>query len=95
VDDALNGNPADPKLTPDQRAQIIRKHVAIRNRAAAFEALRLDYERTLAKLEASEKKLGEYEKSTPGAGGTAPASAAPVSGGAFNQFRDKLRKLAK
>lgn len=95
VDDAWAMNVNDPRLTKEQREMAVKKNVAVRNRAAAFEAIRLDFERLQAKYDAEHKKLEAYEKSTPGAGGTVPASAAPVAGGAFNQFRDKLRQLAK
>jgi hypothetical protein len=95
VDDAYARNVADPSLTPQERESLVKKAVAVRNRAAAFEALRLDYDRTAAKLAKVEKDLAGYQGSTPGAGGTIPPSSVPASGGAFNQFRDRLRKLAK
>lgn len=95
VEEAYSVNVADPNLTPDQRAAVVRKAVAVRNRAAAFEAIRLDYDRLAVKLAAVEKKLADYEKSTPGAGGLTPPNAAPSSGTAKEQMFSALRKLAK
>lgn len=96
VDEAYAKNAADPNLTPEERATIVRKGVAVRNRAAAFEALRLDHDRIVAKLSEVQKKLDGYESSTPGAGGTVPPGKAPEqSGGAFSRFQTKLRGLAK
>ncbi len=95
VDDTYAMNVRDPRYTPDQRALAIRKHVAVRNRAAAFEAIRFDYERTLTKLATVEKKLAEYEASTPGAGGTISPNGAPATGSAKEQMMQAIRKLAK
>jgi len=95
VDETYALNVRDPRLTPDQRALAIRKHVAVRNRAAAFEAIRFDYERTLTKLAEVEKKLAQYEESTPPIGGQTPANGAPVTGTAKEQMFSALRKLAK
>jgi hypothetical protein len=95
VDEALSGNPNDPKLTPDQRSLIIRRHVAVSKRAAAFSAVRLDLERTQAKLAAAEKELEGYKASTPGINGTLPGSTAPKTGSARESLFAAIRAKAK
>jgi hypothetical protein len=71
VDEAFTGSVADPKLSPEQRAAMIRKHAAVRNRAAGWGALRYENGTIKAKLEAAEKELAKYKSSTPPAGGSA------------------------
>lgn len=95
VDEAWKGNTTDPRLTPDQRAALVKRHVAVRNRAAAFEAMRLDYDRLAAKLESAEKKLAEYQESTPGTGGKVEPGTAPPPQNARAKMLADLRKLAK
>ncbi len=95
VDEALAGNPQDPKLTPDQRALIIKRHVALKNRAAAFSAVRLDLERTQAKLDKALKDLAAYQGSTPGLSGTLTPSSAPKTGSARDALMAAIRAKAK
>ncbi len=95
VDEALSANPTDPRMTPEQRALTVKKQLAIRNRAAAFDAIRLDYERTASKLAEVQKKLDAYEASTPGVSGTVPAGSAPSTGSAKESMFAALRKVAR
>lgn len=68
VENAFSANLRDPKLTKDQRAQIIQRMVTVRNRAVGFSALRLDNKRLTAELAAAKKALAEYNSSEPGKG---------------------------
>jgi hypothetical protein len=74
VDQAFSGSVSDPKLSPEQRAAMIRKHVAVRNRAASWGALKRENDSVKAKLAAIEKELAQYKSSTPPAGGSQPAA---------------------
>jgi hypothetical protein len=78
VDKAFAENPMDPRHTPEQRAEIVRRHAAVRNRAAAFGPMKYIIAKLREKLAALEKANGQYKGSEPpAAGGTdrnAPAT---------------------
>jgi hypothetical protein len=63
-------NPEDPKLTPQQRAEIVKKHAAIFNRSSAFPLMK----RTIIGLE---KQLAEAKKELEGFKGSRPDAGAP------------------
>ena len=87
VDEAFGKNPMDPKLTPEERAAVVRKHAAVRNRAAAFGPMKYIIARLRAEVEALKKANGEFKGSQPPAGGgTSAGGAAPTSGA-----KDKMR----
>lgn len=69
VDDAMSANARDPRLTPEQRAEIVKKHAAIRNRAAAFSVLRNQIERLEKQLADAHNELKQYKETAPPSGG--------------------------
>jgi hypothetical protein len=79
VNDAFLANAGDPKLTPEQRADIIRQHVSVRGRAIGFTALRLENTRLKAQLAEVQKVVASYKKAEPGAGDGHATTAAPVT----------------
>lgn len=95
VDQAFSANPLDPKLTPEQRALVVRQHAAVRNRAAAFGRLTHQLEQAEAKYAAVLKELEEYKKGEPpGTGGRQT----PTEGGGTSvreSMMGALRKMAK
>ena len=96
VDHAFNQDPRDPKLTPEQRAAVVKRHAAVRNRAASWGAMRHELTRVQAKLEAAEKQLKGYKGSTPGTAGSTPASnTTAVPGRGMDRLMAGLDKLAK
>lgn len=93
VDEAYAANATDPRLTPEQRREIIRKHTAVRNRAAAYQPLLNENRKLKSRLTELEKKLSEYQESEPTtAGRTATGTAAPPS--AREAMLADLRKRA-
>lgn len=96
VDQAFSTNPLDPRLTPEQRAQVVRKHAAVRNRAAAAGRL-IAWNRSLEeKLSKALEELKQYKASTPpttAPSGTPPAASGRVS--AWDSVRSGLQKYAK
>ena len=52
ADRAFSVNPLDPRLTPEQRAQVVQLHSAVRNRAAAFGRLSYQNEKLSNELAA-------------------------------------------
>lgn len=95
VDSGSSENPLNPALTSEQRAAIIRKHVAIRNRAAAYGVIKHEYKKLQAQLAEVQEKLKQYESSTPTTEGGARPASAPVNGRASDRIYAKLRSLAK
>src|ERR1700744_1285778 len=98
VDKGFAMNPRDPKLTPEQRTEAIRRHAAIRNRAAGWGALRLEVERLGQQLKATQAELAQYKESEPGANGdrTPNPPGAPGTGGtAKEKMFAELQKRAK
>lgn len=65
ADRAFTESPFDPKLKPEERAAIVRRHSAVRNRAAAFGRIVL-WNKTLKEQVASlEKELSDYRNGEP------------------------------
>lgn len=97
VDEAFGKNPSDPKLTPEERAAIVKKHAAVRNRAAAFGPMKYLIAKLREKLAALEKSNGEFKASTPPAGGgtAAPGGGAPGGGSAATRMRAAGDKYAR
>lgn len=97
VDRAFSENPMDPSLTAEQRAAIVKRHAAVRNRAAAFGRVSYQLEQARAELAELKKKLNGYQESEPGAGDARPggASSGSAPGSAKDQVFQELRKRAK
>ncbi len=96
VDKAFSENPADPKLTPEQRKEVIRRHAAVRNRAAAWGPMRVKMEALAAQVKALTEELGQYKELEPGAGGDRKTNAPNAPGGtAKEQMMDALKKKAR
>lgn len=95
VDEAFKTNPMDPNLTQKQRESLIKKHAAVRFRAAGYGPLKHAYSKLLAAYKEQGSKLAEYEGTTPNRGGSEP-SITPVSGGSkMAQMQARLRARAK
>ncbi len=96
VDKAFATNSADPRLTPEQRAEAVKMHAAVRMRAAGFGPLRAKYDAALTKIAALEKELGQFKQTVPPVGGTSGQEpSATNTGKAWDQIRSGLQKIAK
>ena len=82
VDKAFAENPMDPRHTPEQRAEIVRRHAAVRNRAAAFGPMKYIIAKLRSQLAELEKANARYKESEPStAGGSqATSGAQPLTG---------------
>jgi hypothetical protein len=67
-------NPREAGLTPEQRREIVKQHVSLRNMAAGWRPLRRENTALKVKLAKLEKDLAKYEQSSPTAAGSAPAN---------------------
>lgn len=94
VDRAYSENPADPRLTPEQRASIIKRHAAVRNRAASWGAVKNEAVMWKTKYEEVMKKLEDLQKTTPPIGGSQPSSPSSEPGKAMDRLKADLRKYA-
>lgn len=96
VDQAFAENPMDPRLNPEQRAAIIKRHAAVRNRAAGWGPLRHENTVLAKKVAELESELKQYKESTPSPSPTATRSTAvsPSTGGARASVMGALQKLA-
>ena len=98
VDKAFSQNPADPSLSKEERQAVVRRHAAVRNRAAAWGALRGEVEALQSQLKSVQDELVQYKGSEPGTigDGKQPAGAAPPgSGSAKEQMKQALLKRAR
>jgi hypothetical protein len=95
VDRAWKENPMDLSLTPEQRQEIIERHAAVRNRAAAFGRLRYQNEQLAKQVKDLEDRLKAYQSSTPPIGGDTPSSDGGQESSAKATVYGALRKLAK
>ncbi len=96
VDQAFAGMQLNSHLTPEQRKEMIKLHVALRNRAAAFGPLKRLTKRLEAQVDKLEKKLAGYSESTPGAGGQDSGSDGrpPAKSSGWQGIRESLKKYA-
>lgn len=95
VDRAFAENPSDPSLTPEQRREIISRHAAVRNRAAAYGRLVHQLSTRDARIAELEKQLAGYEKSTPDTAGRDSGKGEAKTTSAKESVLGALRKLAK
>ena len=65
VTDALSAKANDPNLSEEQRATVIKKHVALRNRAIAYSVLMHENKQLKARLAEKEEALKAYGDSAP------------------------------
>jgi hypothetical protein len=96
VDRAFSENPNDPRLTPEERRSVVKRHAAVRNRAAAFG--RLVYDLGKAREEKAEliEELKKYRGSTPPSGGSPKPTGETVSKGkASDEVFAALRAKAR
>lgn len=95
VDQAWKENPSAPNLTPEERKEIIKRHAAVRNRAAAFGRL-MNENRTLQKRIAElEAMHQEINGSTPVPGGQRGTVPVAQGGSVKDQMFAELAKRAK
>jgi hypothetical protein len=91
VDKGFSENPMDPKLTPEQRTEVVRRHAAIRNRAAAFGPLKYLVKKLTQEVADLKKANGQFKTSAPPtAGGTSTPSA-----GATTSARERMRQAGE
>lgn len=95
VDRAFSENPRDPKLKPEDRAAVVRRHAAVRNRAAAWGPLKKLATKLEAKVAELEKTLSGYKNTAPTVGGTQTSTANGQPASARSMMHDALIKLAK
>lgn len=93
ADRAFTLNPNDPSLTKEQRAEVVRVHAAIRNRAAAFGRLAFQNESMSKRVSQLEAELAKYKQVEP-AGGERRTETPQGSGSARESVFGALRKLA-
>lgn len=94
ADKAFSVSPLDPRLTPEQRAEVVRLHSAIRNRAAAFGRLSYQNEKLVGEVAALKAELDKFKGVQPGAGEGQRDRPEAATGSARDQVFGALQKLA-
>ena len=74
---------------------IVRRHAAVRNRAAAFGRLTYQNQQAKTRIADLEKQLAEYKGSEPPAGGSLPAKSNAAKPTGMSRIREGLQKIAK
>lgn len=93
---ALSGiDPRDPRLTPEQRAQVIKVHTAVRLRAAAFGRTMLQLEKAQAENAKLKAELDKYRAVEPGKGEGKPAAQSTGTSSARESIFAALRAKAQ
>lgn len=95
VERALKESPLDPRLQPEERASIVKRHAALRNRAVAYGPLLHENKTLTARISELESKLKQYEASTPSTAGGQPANGSEAAPGSRDGMMQRLQKLAK
>lgn len=79
ADRAFSMNSLDPRLSPEQRAEVVRVHAAVRNRAAAFGRLVNQNRNLKSDVDRLKAELAKYQDAEPGKGDTGTRQEAPTS----------------
>ncbi len=95
VESALKASAIDPRLSPEQRREVLKKHAALRNRAIGYSVLAHENRTLKTKMAELEKSLAAYQESEPGAGegrgrdqsGTEPSTMDAVAAGLLKYAR--------
>lgn len=95
VDKAYAENATDPNLTPEQRAAIIRRHAAVRLRAAGYGRLKYQLSKEKAEHAKTKEKLAKFESTVPSTGGTIPQNGNAQPSSARAALSARLHKLAQ
>jgi len=95
VDRAFGENPNDPRLTAEQRLAVVKRHAAVRNRAAAFGRLRAQNESQTKEIAALKKELEALKSSEPPTTGGNRQQTQPGSRTARDDVFAALHKLAR
>lgn len=97
VDKAFRDDPRDPSISAEERAARVKRHAAMRNRAAAFGRMRKWIEQRDARIKELEERLDAYAESEPSTGANAsnPAAAPSRPADPYASFAEKLRKRAR
>lgn len=97
VDRAFSENPEANGLTNEQRADIIRRHAAVRNRAAAAGRLIKWNQKLQTQIDELTAQLKSYKESSPpsGGGASSPSGAEAAPKGAWAGIQAALRAKAK
>lgn len=98
ADRAFSENPMDPSLSPEVRASIVKRHAAVRNRAAAFGRLVHQNQKLSEELAEARKTISSYKGSEPGSSDTRSSQSSEATyrpGSAREAMLADLRKRAK
>lgn len=95
ADEALAVSPMDPRLKPEDRATIIKKVAAARNRISAYPVLKHLLKQERAEKHELMEKLKQYEASTPDTLGDKKEVANGAPQKASEQMFSRLRAMAK
>jgi hypothetical protein len=94
ADRAFSENPLAPGLSAEQRESIVRRHAAVRNRAAAFGRLVYQNTQSQQRIAALEKELAEYKGTEPARNGSQPAVTPSKAQPGMSRIREGLAKIA-
>lgn len=94
ADKAFSVNPFDPRLTAEQRAEIVQLHAAVRNRAAAFGRLSLQNSRLEQQVTKLKAELNKYKSAEPAAAQEHPTTDTTTPSSAKESVFGALRKFA-
>jgi hypothetical protein len=95
ADRAFSENPTAPGLTKEQRQEIVKRHAAVRNRAAAFGKLVYMNQQKDAQIAELKKLVDEYKGSEPDTSGSKPNGGNGEKRTTMSTVMDDLRKRAK
>ena len=95
ADRAFSENPLAPGLTAEQRQAIVKRHAAVRNRAAAFGRQVYMIQQRDTEIADLKKQLAEYKGSEPGAGGSKPAVTQAGKPTSMGRIHDALLKIGR
>lgn len=97
VDDATKHDVFAEGLSDDERSKIVKKHAAVRHRAAAFGRARYLLARERAEHAVTKAKLAEFQSTVPnrGSAGTPTVQQSNLGGSKMQQMLNRLQKKAQ
>lgn len=94
ADKAFSMDVRKPGLTAEERENIVKLHVAVRNRAAAFGRAVYQLSQAQARIKALSSELAKYKAAEPGKGDGKPSSQPQSRGSARDSVFGALRNIA-
>lgn len=93
VEEAINSRPSDPKLTSEQRKEMVRKKAALRGRAIGYTMRGVELKRANATIANLQAELAKIKETQPGPGNGSHTSSGVLITDPMDRSKARLRQM--